>query len=109
MLQNAGDGEWTDLYSFLPRPSPFVDLETSNWYTSTHPRSPFVTSVVVGLQAADGRREMLRDWDGLAIREETPAGFTLTAVDWETLPEVLSNRFGLPSFSVGPNGQLHGS
>ena len=38
VLQNAGDdGDWTDLYSFLPQAAPFVDLETSNWYTSTHP------------------------------------------------------------------------
>ncbi len=110
LLQNAGDdGEWTDLYSFIPEAAPFVDLETSNWYTSTHPRSPFVTSVVVGRQAADGRREMLRDWDGLAIREETPAASRLTAVEWASLPELLASRFGLPGFLVGPNGELRGS
>ena len=99
VLQNAGDdGEWTDLYSFVPEAAPFVDLETSNWYTSTHPRSPFVTSVVVGRQAADGRREMLRDWDGLAIREETPAASRLTAVEWAGLPELLAAASGFRAF-----------
>ncbi len=107
VLQNAGDDcKWADLYSFVPTPAPFVDLETSNWFTSTHPRSPFVTSVVVGIQSADGRREMLRDWDGLAIREETPKASRLTAVEWASLPELLASRFGLPGFSVGPNGEL---
>jgi N-hydroxyarylamine O-acetyltransferase len=110
VLQNAGDdGDWTDLYSFLPQAAPFVDLETSNWYTSTHPRSPFVTSVVVGIQAGDGRREMLRDWDGLAIRTETPAGSTRTAVEWASLPELLADRFRLPGFTVGANGELRRS
>jgi N-hydroxyarylamine O-acetyltransferase len=110
VLQNAGDdGEWIDLYSFVPQAVPLVDLETSNWYTSTHPRSPFVTGVIVGLQAADGRREMLRDWDGLAIREETPARSTLTAVEWDSLPELLAARFGLDGFSVGAEGELRRS
>ena len=109
VLQNAGDGGWSDLYSFVPRPAPFVDLETSNWWTSTHPRSPFVTSLVVGLQAEDGRRAMLRDWDGLAIREDTPTGSTFTAVDWNALPAILSDRFGLPGFAVGPSGELRES
>ena len=41
--------------------------------------------------------------------EKTPAGSTLTAVDWSSLPGVLSDRFGLPGFSVGPNGELRES
>ena len=52
-----------DLYAFPPYPVPFVDVETSNWFTSTHPRSPFVTGVIVSAHADDGSRSMLRTWD----------------------------------------------
>ncbi len=43
VLQTAEADAWIDLYGFAPQPVPFIDVETSNWWTSTHPRSPFVT------------------------------------------------------------------
>jgi N-hydroxyarylamine O-acetyltransferase len=101
----AGDG-WVDLYAFAPHPVPFVDLETSNWFTSTHPRSPFVTGLIVGAHAADGSRAMLRDWDGLALKEETPGGVTVTPVALDTVPELLANRFGLPGYVMGADGRV---
>ena len=66
-------GEWIDLYGFVPEPVPLIDVVTSNWYTCTHPRSPFVTGLIVTAQRADGTRESLSDWSGdLALTEETP-------------------------------------
>ena len=106
VLQTAEEDEWLDVYGFLPHPVPLVDLETSNWFTSTHPRSPFVTGVIVSTHAGDGTRTMLRDWDGLALREQTPSSTTTTPVEREAVPELLSSRFGLPGYSVGVDGQL---
>jgi N-hydroxyarylamine O-acetyltransferase len=106
MLQSVDGGEWIDLYSFLPEPVPFVDLEPSNWYTSTHPRSPFVTGVIVGAHAADGSRAMLRDWDGLALKEQTPSTTTLTPVAQDAVPELLASRFGLPGYTLNAAGRL---
>ena len=80
VLQTAQEDEWIDVYSFVPTPVPFVDVETSNWFTSTHPRSPFVTGLMVSAHASDGGRSMLRDWNGLALKEQTPAGATVTPV-----------------------------
>ena len=78
----------------------------SNWFTSTHPRSPFVTGVIVSAHADDGRRTMLRDWDGLSVKEQTPAGSTFTPVELNELPAVLETRFGLPGYAVSADGRL---
>jgi N-hydroxyarylamine O-acetyltransferase len=109
VLQSGADDGWSDLYGFVPQPVPLVDIETSNWFTSTHPRSPFVTGVIVGAQALDGARTMLRDWDGLALKEQTPAGSTITRVAQEALPGVLAARFRLPGYELGAGGRLRRS
>jgi N-acetyltransferase len=43
--QSLEDGEWRDGYAFAPEPAPLVDIEVCNWYTATHPGSPFVTGL----------------------------------------------------------------
>ena len=106
VLQTAEEGEWRDLYGFLPHPVPLVDLETSNWFTSTHPRSPFVTGVIVSTHADDGTRTMLSDWDGLALKEQTPGSTTTTPVARGAVPELLSTRFGLPGYALATDGHL---
>jgi N-hydroxyarylamine O-acetyltransferase len=107
VLQTAEGREWLDLYSFAPTPVLLVDVETSNWFTSTHPRSPFVKGVIVSKHTRDGRRSMLRDWgDGLALKEQTPAGTTVTPVALDAVPNLLSTRFGLPGYAVDADGQL---
>jgi len=106
VLQAAeGDG-WLDLYGFVPHPVPFIDLETSNWFTSTHPRSPFVTGLIVSAHADDGSRAMLRDWDGLALKEQTPSGATVTPVALDAVPDLLSSRFGLSGYVLNAAGCL---
>ncbi len=95
VLQSAQDGEWIDLYAFEPEPVPFVDIETSNWFTSTHPRSPFVTGLIVSAQHPDGTRISLSDWQGLALSEETPAGGSVRPVEPGEVGELLATRFGL--------------
>jgi N-hydroxyarylamine O-acetyltransferase len=106
VLQTADTDGWVDLYGFVPEPVPFVDLETSHWFTSTHPRSPFVTGLIVGAHADDGTRTMLRDWDGLALKEQTPGGSTVTPVALDAVPALLANRFGLPGYAVNADGLL---
>jgi N-hydroxyarylamine O-acetyltransferase len=95
VLQSAGDGDWTDLYGFVPEPVPFVDIEVSNWFTATHPRSPFVTGLVVCVQRPDGVRTLLSDWNGLSLTEQSPAETVVTPVRWDDVPELLERRFGI--------------
>jgi N-hydroxyarylamine O-acetyltransferase len=106
VLQTAQGSEWVDVYGFAPHPVPFVDLETSNWFVSTHPSSPFVTGLIVSLQADDGARTMLCDWTGLALTEQTPAGATVTPVERDAVPELLATRFALPGYTLNADGHL---
>lgn len=106
VLQTVQSDEWVDVYGFPAHPVPFVDLETSNWFTSTHPRSPFVSGLIVSSQAADGTRTMLSDWTGLALTHQTPAGATVTPVERHAVPELLATRFGLPGYTLSADGHL---
>jgi N-hydroxyarylamine O-acetyltransferase len=96
VLQSATDGDWVDLYGFVPEPVPLIDVETSNWFTSTHPRSPFVTGLIVSIQRLDGTRISLSDWQGrLLLTEETPAGASARPVAADEVEELIATRFGL--------------
>jgi N-hydroxyarylamine O-acetyltransferase len=98
VLQTVQDGEWIDLYGFVPEPVPFVDIETSNWFTCTYPRSPFVTGLIVSAQRPDGARVSLSDRQGLSLREDVPAGGTTRPVQPEEVRELIEERFGLRGF-----------
>jgi N-hydroxyarylamine O-acetyltransferase len=100
VLQSAQDGQWSDLYGFVPEPVPFIDVETSNWFTSTYPRSPFVTGLIVSAQQSDGTRVSLSDWNGLSFTEETPAGATVLPVEPGEVEELIATRFGLEGFDA---------
>jgi arylamine N-acetyltransferase len=74
---------------------------TSNWYTCTHPRSPFVTGLIVSAQRTDGERVSLSDWSGeLSHTEETPAGATVSAVEPDAVGSLIADRFGLEAALV---------
>jgi N-hydroxyarylamine O-acetyltransferase len=106
VLQTLADGEWADVYAFSPHAVPFIDLETSNWFTSTHPRSPFVTGLIVVSQTPDGIRTVLSDWRELSLAEHRPDGTVVRPVEWGEVPELLASRFGLPGFELGAGGRI---
>jgi N-hydroxyarylamine O-acetyltransferase len=84
VLQSARDGEWVDVYGFVPEPDP---------------RSPFVTGLIVSAQRLDGTRVSLSDWQGgLSFTEETPAGRSVAAVEPDEVSELIATRFGLDGF-----------
>ena len=106
VLQKLAGDEWVDLYGFLPQPVPFVDVEVSNWWTSTHPRSRFVTGLIVGVRRDDGTGTLLCDWSELSLSEQTPAGTRVTPVEREAIPELLATRFSLPGFTFDADQRL---
>lgn len=106
VLQTLHGSQWTDLYGFVPEPVPFVDVEVSNWFTSTHPHSPFVTGLIVSAQRADGTRESLGDWNGLSLTQETPEDRSVTPLERSAVPELIAARFGLEGFRVDDEGRL---
>jgi N-hydroxyarylamine O-acetyltransferase len=106
VLQAVEEDTWRDLYGFVPDPAPMVDVEVSNWFTCTHPRSPFVTGLIVSGQGRDGTRTSLSDWGGLQLAEQTPAGTTATPVLRSEIPGLLGERFGLHGFALTAGGRL---
>jgi N-hydroxyarylamine O-acetyltransferase len=106
VLQTVAGDRWIDVYGFPPQPVPFVDLETSNWWTSTHPNSPFVTGLIVSAQDNEGVRTSLSDWGELALAEETPQARRVTPVSRDEIPDLIAARFGLEGFALGPDGRL---
>jgi N-hydroxyarylamine O-acetyltransferase len=105
VLQGMEEGRWIDFYSFIPEAVPLVDVETSNWWTATHPDSRFVTGLNVGRQRPDGKRISLSDWSGeLRLTEQTPERRTVSLVELEGVPELLADVFGLPGFELDHDG-----
>lgn len=98
VLQTVQRDEWVDLYGFLPEPVPVIDVETSNWFTCTHPRSPFVTGLIVSSQRPDGTRLTLSDWEGLSLSEETPARASVRPLAPDEVDGLIVARFGLDGF-----------
>jgi N-hydroxyarylamine O-acetyltransferase len=91
LQMRAGDA-WSDLYAFTLEPQYPGDYEMANHYTSTHPSSRFVQSVIAQRSAIDVRR-MLRDRTYSEHRGDSVIQRTLTADD--ELLEVLACEFGL--------------
>jgi N-hydroxyarylamine O-acetyltransferase len=108
LVVQGGDGEggWADLYGFPPRPVPLIDVETINWWVCTHPRSPFVTGLVVSSQDEHGARVSLSDWNGLELAESTPAGRRARPIERAEIPALLSSRFGLEGFELCADGRV---
>ena len=75
VLQTLADGTWSDVYAFPPQPVPRIDIETSNWWTSTNPQSPFVFGLIAAVHRPDGSRELISDWSGpLELSVQSPSG-----------------------------------
>jgi N-hydroxyarylamine O-acetyltransferase len=106
VLQTDSEDGWVDVYSFMPLPAPMVDIEVANWFTSTHPRSPFVAGLLVATQTHGGTRTWLSDWSELSLSEQTPAGTSVTPLAREAIPELLATRFSLPGFALGADERL---
>ena len=106
VLRALRDGDWIDLYGLIPEPVPPVDVQMSNWFTSTYPRSPFVTGLMICVHREDGVRVVLGGWDAPALSVQTPSGTTDTPVRRSDVPHLLATEFGLPGFTLGADGRL---
>ncbi len=104
VVQTATADGWADVYGFVPEAVPVIDIETSNWFTCTHPRSPFVTGLSVAVNRPDGTRIALSDRDGPTLTRYTPAETAVSRLQREEIPDLLETVFGLPGFALGDDG-----
>jgi N-hydroxyarylamine O-acetyltransferase len=106
LMALSTDGEWSDMYSFVPESVPQIDIETSNWFASTHPRSRFTSQIIVAVHDGD-TRTLLSDAEGTPrLLTQTPTEQRASAVDRASLPSLLAQRFGLPGWTVDPDTRL---
>jgi N-hydroxyarylamine O-acetyltransferase len=92
LMQSKRQDGWANLYSFTLDPQTPADCEMANHYTSTHPDSPFVSTLTAQLPTPEARRvlrnrELIADRGGAAERR--------TLRDDDELLEVLAETFGL--------------
>ncbi len=109
VLQTVDGDQWVDVYGFIPHPVPEIDVETINWWTSTHPDSRFVTGLIVSRHWDDGRRLVVNDWgeDGVpALLEVTSRETVRRPLAREELPTLLAECFQLPGFALREDGRL---
>jgi N-hydroxyarylamine O-acetyltransferase len=91
VLRASRPDGWLDLYSFTLEPRRHADYFVANYYTSTHPRSPF-TGRLVAQRVEPDRRLSLIDWN-LVESDASGEVTTRNASDAE-LGELL-RRFGI--------------
>jgi len=107
VLQTLADGTWSDVYAFPPQPVPRIDIETSNWWTSTNPQSPFVFGLIAAVHRPDGSRELISDWSGaLELRVQSPSATEVSQPPRDAIPELLAERFALSGFTLGADGRV---
>jgi N-hydroxyarylamine O-acetyltransferase len=107
VLQTLADGSWSDVYVFSPQPVPQIDIEMSNWWTSTHPQSPFVFGLIACVHHPDGSRESISDWSGpLELRVQSPGDTQIAQLPREAIPELLTERFALSGFTLDADGRV---
>ncbi len=99
VLQSLSAEGWFDLYAFFPEPREPIDFEVANWYTCTHPKSRFVTTLTAQLPTPEARY-IVRNRTFVTLRQSVQESRELD--DFE-LFEVLESRFGL---QVAPGTRL---
>jgi N-hydroxyarylamine O-acetyltransferase len=91
VLQSQQGAAWQDLYAFTLEPQHPVDFEMANHYTSTHPSSRFVQTVIAQLATPEARYIV---WDR-TLTVERGGESVGSPLEDEALLRVLSEIFGL--------------
>jgi N-hydroxyarylamine O-acetyltransferase len=91
-LRSLRPDGWLELYVFTLEARWPVDYTVFNWYTSTHPDSPFTHRVVAGKAGDVLRRSLIGDTLTLIRPGWASQTRTVPAAD---LPEVLATGFGI--------------
>ena len=93
-LQARLNNDWQHIYRVIPYPRYDGEYEITNWYTATHPETPYQGNIIVAKLGPDrsritmyNRRVTVRDGDGQAKKRRL-------ATDSE-FQDVLRVEFGL--------------
>jgi N-hydroxyarylamine O-acetyltransferase len=92
VLQALQDDRWQDQYAFNLEPHYPIDFEVANYFTSTHPSSIFVKSLIVQIPGPEARM-ILRNRE-LSVKRVDGVSTRAIANDEELL-QILATHFGL--------------
>jgi N-hydroxyarylamine O-acetyltransferase len=98
---------WSDVCEFTLEEMPLIDRELANWFTSTHPNSPFRNALMVARAGSNGDRYSLQNSE-FTHRRGGEILSTKQIADPDQLLECLLRDFGL-SFAPGTRFQLPGA
>jgi len=106
VLQAFEDAQWADNYSFSPTPAAMSDVEASNLFTSSDPRSPFVLGLFVAARREDRELTMfIRDRP--VMFDRSVAGPSVeTEIELDDIPRVLAERFSIFGVRVLSDGRV---
>jgi N-hydroxyarylamine O-acetyltransferase len=93
-LQAKSGEDWQSIYRLSPHSRLPVDFEVANWFTATHPASPFVSHLIVARPGPDSTRHTL--FNGRVTVRGPEGRVERFMLDRETdFPDALRTRFGL--------------
>ncbi len=104
VLQTFQDGDWSDMYGFVPEPAQRVDIEVNNWYTATHPESNFVTGLMAGLRSPERCLTLFVNEEAVLIERPVGGASSVTEVPLDEVPDLLATRFGIPNVELTDGG-----
>lgn len=85
---------WSDVCEFTLEEMPAIDREVGNWFTSAHPKSHFLSRLVVARSLDDGGRASLLNRE-FTLRKRGGEGTTQVLTSPAQLLEVLATHFSL--------------
>jgi len=92
-LELENDGEWQEVYRFTMEEILPVDVEVANWFTATHPQSPFLARLVMHRFLPDGRTALVNR--RLTRRYEAQPTEQTTLSTAQAMEEVFETTFGI--------------
>ena len=106
VLQVFQDGVWADMYGFVPEPVPAVDIEVNNWFTSTHPESPFVTGLMLGARRADRCLSVFINEQAVLVERPVGGSSSITELALDDVAALVAGRFGIEGVVRLPGGRF---
>jgi len=92
-LQSKFGEEWQNIYRLSPRPALAVDYEVANWFTASHPSSPFVSNMIAARPGPERTRNTL--FNGRVTVRRSGALIDRSELDDSNFGTELEARFGL--------------
>jgi N-hydroxyarylamine O-acetyltransferase len=106
VVQVFQDGGWTDMYGFIPEPVKFIDVEVSNWYTATHPRSSMVTGLMVGRRSPERCLSLFVSEEAVLVQRRLGGASEVIEVARTDVPGLLAEQFGIEGVTLSAQGRL---